>query len=205
MLGYSFIDDLFKSVLAKSNAIQGRFIIAPKYGHELNSDFLGQVLDEVKSLFSEKKYPLSMLMPPVYIIEREGYDNGWKMFFFRQFFLNTTYYNSSNQVSDPNQYTRTSQHTVVHDWDDMARAAENFVRVLNYVEKKHLLHRDSFRFNKDSKPVITPVSNIGVDRASGVRIDFQASLYLGCEIEDYQVSDLDSIYINIDAHPEHNL
>lgn len=203
MIGYPFIESFFSAILSKSEAIQGRFFFAPKYGHEINTDELGRVLDESKPLVSKQKYPLAMCMPPVYVMDSSVEEN-WKNFIFRMFFLKPTFYTSDNQVANPNQFTGTSQHSLMFDWHDMARCSENFLRAVKIVQKQQLLHNTSFRLNTQRKAIVTPVSNIGVDRASGVRLDFEAALFTGCELEDYIEADLSNLVIDvIDSHPQH--
>ena len=203
MIGYPFIESFFSAILSKSEAIQGRFFFAPKHGHEINSDELGRVLEESKPLISGVKYPLALCMPPVCVVE-SSVEQRWKNFVFKMFFLKTSYYTSDNQVANPNNGTRTSQHSLMFDWHDMARCAENFLKAVKIVQKHQLLHNTTFRLNTERKTIITPISNIGIDRASGVRVDFEAALFTGCEMEDYIEADLSNLVIDvIDSHPQH--
>ncbi|MGE9312878.1 hypothetical protein ACLOAU_14620 [Niabella sp. CJ426] len=205
MIGFPFIETFFKSILSKSEAIQGRFFFAPKYGHEINSDELGRVLDENKPLITTQKYPLAMCMPPVYVVD-SAIDDSWKSFMFRMFFLKPSFYTSDNQVANPNQYTGTSQHSLMFDWHDMARCSENFLRALKMVQKAKGLQGTSFRLTTQKKAIVTPITNIGIDRASGVRLDFEASVFTGCELEDYLSEELLSLNIEVvDTHPQHKI
>lgn len=205
MIGYPFIEELFRQVLSKSNAIEGRFFFAPKYGHEINSDELGQVITEAISLVKNKKYPLALCIPPAYTLD-VGVEDPWKLHVFRLFFLKTTFYKSDNTIANPNQYTGTSQHALMHDWHDMARCAENFIKALKRVQKRLSLQNTSFRLSNTRRAVISPVSFIGTDRVSGVRLDFEASIYTGCDLEDYDPGDLDQVIIEVmDTHPEHKM
>jgi hypothetical protein len=86
----------------------------------------------------------------------------------------------------------------------MKRCGVSFLQVLDKVQRAKNLINDQFRLGQDSK-VFDPVSNIGADRASGVRLTFTVSLFLGCELEDYNEADISSITIPAaDSHPEHN-
>jgi hypothetical protein len=205
MTSYPFITDLFKNVLSKSNAIGGRFYLCHRSGFEINSDDLEQVIKDTFGDQSKQKYPLALLMPPrsrSVITNRQG---EWEKYTFVMFFLKTTYADSANQVIDRNPNTGTSMHTVSQDWHDMKRAAVGFIRVLDGVQRFGNLINTSFRMDSDDK-MFDPVSIIGKDNVSGVRLQFSASLFIGCELEDYTLSELDSIIIpDLDSHPEHNL
>jgi hypothetical protein len=203
MISYPFIQDLFKNILSKSKGIEGRFYIASKGGNEINSDLLQQVLTDDVLV---KKYPLSLLMPPRSQGNYTDRAGEWEKYHFTMFFLKTTYYDSNNQISNINPNTQTSMHTIAQDWHDMKRCAVNFIRVLDKVQKSLGLITTSFRLPADSK-AITPVSLVGIDRVSGVRLDFNASLFIGCDIgEDYTDSDISSITLpEGDSHPEHKM
>lgn len=205
MTGYPFISELFANVLSKSNAIQGRFHVCPRGGAEINFDMLGEVLQDLVRPVTGKKYPLDMMMPPVGMGRYTGKNGEWERYRFTHVFLKTTFYDSTNKTSTANAATRTSTHTIGQDWHDMKRCAVNFLRVLDRLQRtKHLIN-DKFRLD-DSDRIITPVSNIGVDRASGVRLDFTASVFIGCELEDYDADDIADITIPVaDSHPEHTL
>lgn len=203
MTSYPFIQYLFVNILLKSRAIQGRFFQCLT-GFEVNSDEMGQVIDDSIKRFGPK-YPLAMMMPP----RTRGnfsYNKGeWESHRFIIFFLKTTYADSNNQVSSRNAATGTSTHTVPQDWHDMKRAAVNFIRVLDRIQRTKNLINTSFRLDPDEK-LIDPVSLVGKDRVSGVRLEFNGSLFTGCELEDYEPSDLNSIIIpEFDSHPEHKL
>lgn len=206
MRSYPFITQLYTNVLSKSNAIQGRFYLCPKMGTEINADDLDQVLkDEVRAI-ADKKYPLTLMMPPV-SYGNHGWNKGeWSDFIFILFFLKTTFYNSANQTQTPNISTRTSTHTVPEDWHDMERAARNFIRVLDRLQRIKGMINNSFRLDQEHEQIIRPVSLIGADRVSGVRLDFRASLFIGCCLEDYNEADIETIQIPVeDPHPEHAL
>jgi hypothetical protein len=206
MISYPFITDLFTNVLAKSKAIGGRFYLCPRNGNEINSDELEQVIQEVVLPATVQKYPLALLMPPRSRGKFTNTKQGeWESYRFIMFFLKTTYADSANQVIDRNSRTGTSMHSVPMDWHDMKRAATGFVRVLARVQRSALLINDKFRLDDDDR-LVDPVSMIGKDRVSGVRLEFGGSLFVGCELEDYNESDLNSIIIpELDSHPEHKL
>lgn len=206
MTSYPFIKDLFTNVLQKSKAIEGRFFICPKSGNEINSDDLGQVLTDVTTQLTTKKYPLVLMMPPrskgvIHYNQAE-----FKRYFISLFWLKTTYYDSNNQISNLNPNTQTSMHTVPQDWHDMERCAQSFLRVIDKLQRNGsngLLNM--FRLPVLEK-IFAPVSLIGVDRASGVRSDFAVDLLSGCELEDYLTEDISLIEIpDADSHPEHDL
>lgn len=207
MTSYPFIEDLFSSIMKKSRAIQGRFFMCPRYGVEISSDQLEQVLtDEVKPI-TGSKYPLALMMPPRSV--SEFLDNQqWEHYRAVMFFLTTSYTTGTGQVKTPNKATRTSTHTIPQDWHDMKRAAIGFIRVLDIFHRKHRLHTNLFRLGGSGKneKILDPVSLTGLDRVSGIRLDFSFSLFTGCELEDYNINDIDSITVPpADSHPEHKL
>lgn len=207
MNSYPFQSELFKNILEHSKAIEGRFFVCPNMGREINSDELGQV---IKDIFDnsglKKKYPLCLQMPPIcygYFSDSKG---EWEMYKGILFFLTSTYYDGNNQVKSPNTATGTSTHTIPEDWHDMKRAAVNFVRVLNSLTRSKGLINTRFRLTQDKEKIITPVSQIGVDKASGVRLDLWWSQFTGCVIEDYDEGEISDIVIpEEDSHPEHAL
>jgi hypothetical protein len=209
MTGYPFIEQFFRNVLSKSKGIEGRFHLCPKHGLEINNDQLGEVLkDEVAPLYGGR-YPVVIMMPP----RSQGcYTNpagNWEKYRCVLFFLKTTYYNSSNQVQTPNPSTGTSMHTVPHDWHDMKRCAISFLQVIEMVQKDKQLANSLFRIGggrQDDERMIDPVSFVGADRLSGVRLDFSFSLFVGCNLEDYNLADINSIIVPAaDPHPEHKM
>lgn len=209
MIGDAFTAALFKNILEKSQGIEGRFFVCPYMGREMNSDELGQVIKEfVDPLRLDRKYPLSLMMPPVsygYYFNEIG---EWEKNRAALFFLNSTYYTGLNQVQVPNAATGTSTHTIPQDWHDMKRCAMNFITVLDRVarSKTNQLIKNKFRLDQEKESVISRVTQVGVDKASGVRLDLFYSLMVGCEIEDYDESEIADISIpEDDPHPEHTL
>ena len=203
MVSYPFIQDLFTAILSKSRGIEGRFHISKTNGNEINSDLLDEVLKDIPTQSKAKKYPLALMMPPRSQTPVTTAD--WESMEIIMFFLKTTYYDSNNAVSRPNSNTRTSTHTVVEDWHDMKRCAMSFIKALNIWQRNNLIMATSFRMPADRK-LFTPVSNIGSDRASGIKMVFNISIFGGCELEDYNEDDINSITIpELDSHPEHTM
>lgn len=204
MIGYPYIIELFTNVLEKSKQIQGRLFVAPRYGQEINSDRLETVLQETIKDVDAKKYPLALLFPPRTKGDFRVKTDSWRDVHIVLFFLQTTYYNGNNQIKTPNRGTQTSMHTVPQDWHDMDRCATNFIYVLNQIQRSKNLINTAFRLTSD-KAVISPVSFVGVDRTSGVRLDFDCQIFGGCDVEDYTDEDINSIIVPTgDSHPEHN-
>lgn len=213
MRSYPFIDELFRNVLEKSTAIAGRSFICPKQGTEINSDELGQVIqDLVDPLRLTKKYPLAIWMPPTaygqYRVQNNRLPAGeWERYVITGFFLTPAHYTAGdNKTLNPNKSTRTSTHTVMQTWHDMKRCAQNFITVLDKFTRSEGLVANSFRLDHQRDKIISPVSGIGVDNASGVRLDFGFELMIGCELEDYSENDIAGITVPVaDSHPEHQL
>lgn len=203
MISYSFIQEMFKTVLGKSKAIQGRFHVCPKFGIELNTDTLGEILVDVfkGAVNTGPKYPLALMMPPS---QSGDFDQpGWNRYRVTMFFFKQTGIDSLNKTQNPNSTTGTSMHTIPQDWQDMERVAKNFVKVLNEVLRKGRVKT----VNVDRNPMnISPVSLISNDRASGVKLDFFLNISDGCLLEDYTQEDVDGLEISVaDPHPEHKL
>lgn len=181
--------------------------MCPKLGQEINTDELGELIqDAVKPIRVEKKYPLALIMPPISSGSYTDKSGDWDDYRVTLFFLTPAHYSGTNQIINPNPNTNTSTHTVVQTWHDMKRVAINFIRTLSQVQRSLSLVSSSFRLDQGKDTVITPVSNIGQDKISGVRLDFGVSVYIDCGIEDYTKEGIAAITINQDdSHPEHNL
>lgn len=207
MIGIPFLTDLFANVLQKSRGIEGRFYVCPNMGKEINADDLDQVITEAFSKPKENKTnPISILMPPVISGSFKDKSSEWSTYRLIMFFLKTSYYTGTNQIMAPNQATGTSTHTIPQDWHDMQRCAINFLKVLDHIQRKKGLVRDRFRIDTAPDAVIRPVSNLGVNRMAGVRVDYHVQLYTDCPVEDYGQSDIDNITVpGADSHPEHTL
>lgn len=203
MISYPFISDLFKNVLSKSRAIDGRFFVCPFMGSEINSDELGQVIEDTfKSSRLERKYPLSLLLQTT--IQGDFTKPGWENWSGVMAFLTASYYSGVNQVVNPNPSTKTSTHTIPQDWHDMKRCANSFIYVLSSTTRSKGLIKNKFRLDQERPQVISNVSQIGVDKASGVIMRFNWSVFNGCELEDYDLDEIDGIVIpEEDSHPEH--
>ncbi len=202
MISYPFIEDLFKGILQHSNAIKGRFHVSYKYGaQEINSDLLGEVLKDVQAV---RKYPLAMMIAPR---SRGQYKskalNMWDRYRITMFFVKPSFYDSNNQVSFPNPNTGTSLHSVQMDWQDMRRCAINFLKQLDNLQSGG---GRVFRIAREDDTLIHPLSIVGADRVSGVRLDFDLELWMECVLEDYdEFINWDLLNISMDSHPEHAL
>jgi hypothetical protein len=201
MTSYPFIEALFKNILLQSRAVEGRFFVSTRNAMEINSDTFAQVLTDELAQLTVKKYPVALMMPPRSRGAVKFLNDEYQAYSITLLFLKTTYYDAGG-VTNPNPNTGTSTHTILQDWHDMKRAAEGFLRVLDKLTRANA---NLFRLSGEDK-FFTPVSTVGVDRVSGVRVDFTLSLFSGCELEDYDPADISSITIpDADTHPEHNL
>ncbi len=179
MNGYTFIGNLFKSVLFNSPVIGGRFSVAYRYGaQEINSDILGEVLTE---LGESKVYPLCVMAPPHSTVEISGKAGEWERLRIIMFFVDTTFY-SNGTVKVPNPKTKTSTQSVPQEWQNMKIAAVNFMRSLSLLQRSTV--NSMFRI-PNNQVLIVPISSIGTDRVSGVRLAFDFDLFLGCDIVDF--------------------
>lgn len=201
MIAYAYILDLFTAVLNKSHAIKGRVYYAPHLGSEINSDELDQVIKDVVKPEQKTKYPLALIMPPA----SNGGANGWSYYPITMYFLKQSFISGLNQQQNKNVNTNTSQHAIWQDWHDMRRCAEAFTDALKKVTKNRL--NSAIQISADKRQV-SPVTFVGADRASGVMLQFQVSIFNdGCfDIEDYDFEDLVNFPLPAhDSHQEHKL
>jgi hypothetical protein len=175
--GYKFIDSFFRAVLAQSTVIRGRFFMAPKYGSELNNDEMEQLTDAYSA--TKPTFPAAILMPPR-IVGQIIDENGWLRYSIGLYFLTTTFYNGAGQVKSPSAATGKSGVDVVSEWDAMADVAINFLRIIKDQQRSAGLLNNTLRL-VDGARTIEPVSFVGTNRLSGVRLDFSVSLFNGCE------------------------
>lgn len=187
MRGYQYIIDLFQAILDESKAIEGRFYLGHKYGlQDVNYDNIGQTLDKITG---PKKYPLVLMAPP-HSAEKKGWDDyRITLFFMKQSFKEEILIS-----------TKTSAHGIPQDWHDMKRVARDFFTQLEYVN----ISNTNYIYKHDHNTLYIPLSQIGADRISGVRTDFDFKLFDGCELEDYDEL-LNNIIISDDGHPQHTL
>ncbi len=211
---YDRDNGLFKEVLKQSTVIEGRYHVAPGYGHELNTGNLEAFIKDPKTGLSDEKqkYPICVCMVPrSTIVQRNGSD--WEYFYFNMFFLCTTYYTGQNKVKQPDPGSGISTHHVWYDWKDMQECARNFLTVLDeVVRNKTVVENEIERpmatvFHRDHTMVvdIKRLTKFNNDRLSGVSVLF--NLYLDasvCSFQDYPADVLDKISIpELNPHPLH--
>ena len=192
---YQYIRDLFTAIFENSKNIAGRFYISHRYGaQEINSDSLGELVAEIVN----KKYPLALLTPPTSRLSYPATD--WEIYKIVIFFMTTSFYGDGKNL---NYNTRTGTHTVIQDWQDMKRCAKGFIKQLQSLEKT--TQGKIFRI-PPREIYINPVSIISQDRVSGIRLDFDFTLYTNlCEpVEDYN-NLITTMPILTDSHPEHKI
>lgn len=196
-----FLYALFKNILSKSYVIDGRFIVAEGYGNDLNANNLDDVIkDALGGITTVKKYPLAVMMPPIDIVN--DYDKGWIDFKCRMFFLTPSYNNGDSSIKSIDKSTNTSAHSIQFDWKDMRECSGDFRKVF----KKLVSCRNLTNIIRDKQtPDITRrFSLMNNDRLSGVELEFEVSLFGGCEISDYDDLAIDQIIIpDFDVHLIH--
>lgn len=173
---------IFKNIIAQSKTMR-RFIVAPQYGVELNKNNVGEILNDILGGINDWiKYPLCLMFPPVEMIE--DYDRGWSKFKCRMFFLDAEY------KSNINQNNNLSQKTIQQNWNEMRGCAVDFRRYF-----KELTQANVGKEIRDGQTydVIDRYSDIGNDRVAGVGISFEVDLFLGCEITDYDTTNIELI------------
>lgn len=193
---------IIKTILSHSTVMEGRFVVAEGYGNDLNAnnynDLVKDALDNYKPV--NKKYPVSVMMPPVEIID--SYEDGWTRFKIDQFFLCTTGYTGASELKGMNMNTNTSEHPIQFDWKDMREVAGNFRKVFNKVirNKGYMKHLNSATNAKD---YIRRVSNMGNDKLSGVVVSYELNIAMPCELADYAAIDSITLPNITDIHPLH--
>lgn len=203
MLSYPFLEETFTAILKESKVIQGRMVISPYFSYDLNSAVTSDMID---SLDPERKakFPLCIMMPPK---SSGNYDSDIDFkdrYNIGLLFLTGTYNTGNGDVKVPNPQVPTkSSHTIVQDWHDMKRCAKSFMQVLRRLIIDKGLN-SKFSICSTPVPVIVPVTTVGNDKLSGVYLTFDATIWSGCEMEDYEAGFLDRIVLpTTDSHPEH--
>lgn len=208
MISYPYINSLFKAILNVSEVIDGRYFMCPKWGSEINSAFLSEV---VLNAGNGIKYPAALCMPPRKTgnfqfsgEEVGGTQIGYNYLNCQMLFLRPTTYTAYNQPSQPLPNTQIPTHTAIDCWHDMGRCAEDFLQVLRQVIIYNSL-QGTINISENAQQSITPVSDIGNDKLSGVLLSFVIMLNGGCAIEDYPSDYLTEIQVPllIDTHPTH--
>ena len=188
---------LMENILKHSTVIEGRFHVAENYGNDLNSGNLGDIIStEIKP----KKYPISVILPPV---DTPNYTAGWSRFRIEQFFLCTGQYTGSGAIKSPANSTNTSKHPTRYDWKDMRECAIAFRQQFEEVIRaKGLLNQ--VRPVSGSTDTVRRVSNMGNDRLNGVLIVWQLDVNFGCDIADYDEGAIAATQLpDEDIHPLH--
>lgn len=203
MLSYPFLQETFTAILKESKVIQGRMMIAPYFGYDLNSAITS---DMIESMDPERKakFPLCIMMPPKSTANYDSDRDFKDRYNIGLLFLTGTYQTGSGDVKTPNpQMPNKSNHTIVQDWHDMKRCAKSFMQVLRQLIIDKGLN-NKLSICSSPTPAIVPVSTVGNDRLSGVYLTFDATLWSGCELEDYAEGYMDRIVLpTTDSHPEH--
>lgn len=205
MLSYLFILGFFKNVLSFSHAIAGRIFYSNNTGLEINSDELGEVMKDIVDITDKKNFPCVIMLPPVSTGTFTGNQGDWENYRITLMFLKTSYINSDNQTINKNKNTGKSMHTISEDWHDMKRIAMMFLKTVSKVMINKRLY-SYVNFTKDLK-VFTPISLVGKNRLSGVRLEFGLAIFTDCKVdEDYDENIINSISVTLeDTHPEHKL
>lgn len=178
----SYLYDLIKAILEQSTTIQGRFFVAEGYGNDLNTGNFDNIIKDALSNIKPggKKYPLSIMMPPV---EQEGAAAGWSTFQVKIFFLNLAY-QDENGIKNQNLENNTSETQIFEDWEAMRTCAGDFREAFNQtVRYSNLL--GSIRNSQNSLAVYERYSKMNNDGCNGVSIAFDIQLFRGCVISDY--------------------
>jgi hypothetical protein len=184
-------DGLFHNAVKQMPVFDGRYGVLIK-GGDLNTN---NILSGVE--FPAAKYPGVFCLPPTSTLPTTLQQGQWECFYFRLFFLCTTYSTGDNQIKSPDPNTNTSLHKVNMDWNDMKVQALAF---MHGMEKVQLRLRGQFRLGQKDPWKIIRLSKLQNDNLSGVMVQFEAQIVAPCEfpeINDYAI-ELPSI-----DHPTH--
>lgn len=212
MIGTPYLIDLFKSILANSKVINGRFYCCPFWGQELNKGNIEEiVLYITPKLPTDQKYPAALLMPfrTVGTFQYSGLDNiglpGWNHKEITMVFVTNSQTTGQNQVTTPSPGTGKSMHTIPQTWHDMERCATDFIAVLyNVIFENNL--QGTVNISETYRQEVLQVTNKANDQVTGVMLRFQLNWNSGCDIEDYPDNYLSLIVPpdpSIDVHPLH--
>ena len=177
--------NLIRRLIALSKTMK-RFVTAPQYGVELNKNNLGEILKDVLGGIKDgPKYPLCIMFPPT---EIPNYDSDWSRFKCRMFFLDQQY-NDEDGTAERNPFNNLSEKTIEENWQEMSSAAKDFRKVFIQITDENLALgiRDA-----ESVDVIDRYSDVANDRLAGVGISFDVELFLGCELEDYDPTEIEN-------------
>lgn len=215
MMNELFIYDrdkgLFKEILKQSFVMQGRYFVAPHYGHELNTANLEQYINDPASGMSDikQKYPCVVCIAPK---SRKATDENGMLreeYYFNLFFLCLSGRTGDQKIKSIDASTNSSTHHTWYDWKDMKEVADNFMAVLKDVINKRAAStgerlKTLVNLNTDGS-MTTRLTKFNNDQVSGVGVTFTMALAAGiCETIDYDVTAVSTIVIpELDIHPIH--
>jgi len=187
MIGIPFIKELFKNILQQSNVIEGRFHLCSHWAREINNINVDEVLPN--AVPTAKKYPTVLLMPPFqrgqfHLTEQQAKDSVE----IGMLFLTPAHYTGQNRVNRPTASNQSKQ-TIDETWNEMDRAARDFMKVLDQVIMDAGIQNTVYIDDKSPQSIV-PVSEMGNDKASGVYLKFSLALSTSCEVSDYDAIEL---------------
>jgi hypothetical protein len=178
---------LFKALVEQDPVLQGRFFVAEGYGNDLNANNFDNVIkDAVGAMTTAQKYPVAILFPPVEVIAK-GYDWNWSQFRLKMYFLTTSYYDV-NGIKAQDLNTNTSDYPILKDWADMRKVAGQFRVNFNDYTRKNGLNVVHERQNIPD--FYERISKRGNDRVSGVALQWEIALNIGCPEPNYNASQI---------------
>jgi hypothetical protein len=200
-----FLYQLLENILKFSSVIEGRFFVAEGYGNDLNANNLNDIVKDALSNYkpTDRKYPLSLLLPPMEIVSSNEKMNGWTRFKLEQYFLTTTGYSGVGEFKSINRATNISEHPIRYDWKDMREVAGNFRRqFLEVLRTKRILN--SIRPVSDSSDIYRRFSSMNNDNLSGVSVSWEVEIYMPCTMADYEAQTPDQTVVpDSIIHPIH--
>ena len=118
------------------------------------------------------------------------------------YFLKTTFYEGTGDITSVNIQTNTSQESIKDIWEQMSKKANEFKDVMLDKIYDNISILNSIRPVKSTQYVVERVSMMNKDRLSGVLLSFEMDIVSGCLVQDYfnyTATIADFVTLNSDA------
>lgn len=194
-MSYKLIKKIFSRILIDSKTIQGRIYFTPRHTAELNT---GELEQHIASPIGQKlkNGPLVAILPPISFGSHRDGVSTWTKFILTFYFLRTSSVDENGNIRFPSPM-RTTQVTVVDDWDSMHAVAKDVLRIADKWFKEGLINSEPalniIRFKAKSEDTITPESFQGNDRWSGVKVVTQVEINEDCVLHEFTDDQINSL------------
>lgn len=194
-MSYKLIKKIFSTILIDSKTIQGRIYFMPRYLAELNTAELEQ---HIASPIGQKlkNGPLVAILPPVSFGSHRDGVSTWSKFVLTMYFLRTSSVDENGNMRVPSPM-RTTQITVVDDWDSMRVVAKDTLHIADKWFKEGMINSEPalniIRFKTKAEDTITPESLQGNERWSGVKVVTQIEINDDCAFQEFTEDQINSL------------